>query len=266
MPPTTYIDAAVERVDTERGAAAAKLSAIESFVDRVESISPASSRVQAPSVAGSGGVARQTDASGSRGCESVRNAFAETVHPHTATDATESPDGSVSLQAAIRGEFTESIAVALAPASDVSFSPRVKQAVLTAARNRRSELTVLCRTLDRERASLRVGAEAVDAISAWITAADETPLTEFGFDALRGRHETLAAHRERCDEVAADRQSFLAATTGHEGEAGLRHRDLAASLYGGLAVDHPVLTTVARLDDACQECQRAVRAHLVRRA
>jgi len=266
MPPTTYVDAAIERVDTERGGAAAKLSAVESFVDRVESLSPASSRAGAPSVAGSGGVARRADARGSRGCESVRNAFAETVRSQTAPDTGGKQGGPGPLQAAIRREFTESIAVALAPASDVSFSPRLKQAVLTAARNRQSELTVLCRTLDRERASLRTAAEAVDAIASWIAAADGTPLSELGFDALRGRHETLADHRERCDGVAADRQSFLAATTAHDGDAGLRHRDLAASLYGALSVDHPLLTTVSRLDDACGECQRAVRAHLVRRA
>jgi hypothetical protein len=31
-------------------------------------------------------------------------------------------------------------------------------------------------------------------------------------------------------------------------------------------VDHPLLVTIARLEDACAECQRAVRRHLIRRA
>lgn len=263
MAPRTSIDAAIERVGAERRAAEAKRSGVESFVDRVRELS-AASPAQAPSVSRSGGVARLTDASGS-GCESVRNAFAETVHPH-AGDVSSDGDDPAAVPAAIRREFTDSIAIALAPASDVAFSPRLKHAVLTAARERRSELAVLCRALDRERASLQEAAEVVKAVSAWIATADERPLTRLGFDALYGRHGTLATHRERCDEVAADRQSMLAATTGHDGDAGLRHRDLAASLYGGLSVDHPVLTIVSRLDDACRECQRAVRAHLVRRA
>jgi hypothetical protein len=269
MSQTTYTDAARDRVEAERAAAEAKRAGMDSFIDRVADLSPESSPAESPGVAGAGGVARRTEASGAGGCEPVRTAFAETVHPKAvAEDAASESAGSTSqpLTATIRRELTESIAVALAPASSVSLSPGLKRGILTEARRRRSELDVLCRALDREAESLQSAADTVASVSSWIAAADETPLTELGFDALRHRHEALAGHRKRCEEAVADRQSILASTTAVDADAGLRHRDLVASIYEGLSVDHPVLTTVVRLDDACQECQRTVRAHLVRRA
>jgi len=272
MSQTTYIDAARERVDAERSAAEAKRAGLSSFADRVADASAESAPAGASGVTGTGGLARRTDASGAGGCETVRAAFAETVHPHAvAGDDAEPgarPDASASepLTTTIRREFTESIAVALAPASSVPFSPGLKRGLLAEVRRRERELDVLCRALDREEESLAAAADAVASVSSWVAAADETPLTGLGFDALERRHERLTTHRERCDAAAAERQSVLASTTGVGGDAGLRHRELVGSVYGGLAVDHPALATLARLDDVCRRCQRAVRAHLVRRA
>jgi hypothetical protein len=122
------------------------------------------------------------------------------------------------------------------------------------------------RAVDRETTELDAAAEVVDRVTGWIATADETPLTELGFETLRARHETLARHRERCDDLAARRQSFLDGATGEGPDASVGHRRLVAFLYQSFPVDHPVLATVVRLDDACAECQRAVRRHLVRRA
>ncbi|MBB6646999.1 DUF7260 family protein [Halobellus ruber] len=271
MSQTTYIDAAAERVEAERAAADAKRAGMKSFLDRVADLSADSSPAGTSGVAGTGGLARRTETSGAGGCESVRTVFAETVHPKALAenvDASAEPDvsESASLTATIRRELTESIAVAVAPASNVPFSPGLKRGILTEARRRRAELDVLCRALDRESESLQAAADTVASVSSWIAAADETPLTELGFDALRRRHESLATHRDRCDDAVADRQSALASTTAVGADAGLRHRDLVGSIYEGLAVDFPVVVTLARLDDACRECQRSVRAHLVRRA
>ena len=273
MSRTTYIDAARERVDIERSAAEAKRGGMASFVDRVADVSAASPPADTPGAGGTGGLARRTRAS-SGGCEAIRAAFAETVHPHAVADGDSdadadadggTPAGSEPLTATMRREFTDSIAVALAPASSVPLSPGLKQGVLTAAEHRRNELAVLCRALDREAESLAAAADTVASVSSWIATADEEPLTDRGFDALKRRHEALATHRERCDAAVADRQSILASTTAVDADAGLRHRDLVGSVYEGLAVDHPALATLARLDDACRTCQRSVRAHLVRR-
>jgi len=271
MSRTTYIDAAAERVEAERAAADAKRDGMRSFVDRVADLSADSSPAGASGVAGAGGLAQRTETSSAGGCESVRTAFAETVHPKALTgnvDTGTEPEipESEPLTATIRRELTESIAVAVAPASSVPFSPGLKRGIMAEARRRRAELDVLCRALDRESESLEAAADTVGSVSSWIAAADETPLTELGFDALQRRHEALTAHRDRCDDAVADRQTALASTTAVDADAGLRHRDLVGSIYEGLAVDHPVLATLARLDDACRECQRSVRVHLVRRA
>jgi hypothetical protein len=265
---TTYVDAARERADAERASAEAKRAGMAAFADRVAELSAESAPAGTPGVAGTGGLARRREAAGAGGCESVRAAFAETVPTDAVGDESGAADapGADPLTAAIRRELTESIAVALAPASSVPLSPGLKRGILAEARTRRTELDVLRRALGRETESLAAAGETVSTVTGWIAAADGTPLSELGFDALRRRHERLDDLRGRCDDAAADRQSVLASTTAVDADAGLRHRDLVGSIYDGLAVGHPVLTTLARLDDACRECQRSVRAHLVRRA
>jgi len=112
---------------------------------------------------------------------------------------------------------------------------------------------------------LEAAGETVEEITGWIVDTDETPLTDLGFQGLRRRHEALARHRDRCEELATQRQEFLERTTSRSAEAGIRHRSLVPHLDQEFPMDHPLLVTVARLDDACAECQRAVRRHLVRR-
>jgi hypothetical protein len=137
--------------------------------------------------------------------------------------------------------------------------------VLAEAQSRRSEAAALQKALEREEANLDEAVGTVDETIAWIVDANETPLTDLGFGALQQRHETLANHRDRCEEVGRDRQGFLQKTTNNGVDAGVRHRSLMPYLYQEFPVDHPVLATVATLYETCQECQRAVRDHLVRR-
>ncbi len=90
---------------------------------------------------------------------------------------------------------------------------------------------------------------------------NKTPLTDLGFDALQQRHETLASHRNRCEGTACDRQAFLQAATNNVLNAGIRHRSLVPYLCQDSPADHPVLATVATLEETCQECQGPVRNH-----
>lgn len=256
----TRIDAALERVHAEQEAVDAKRSAFETFLERVSDIT--ASRAQAQGVAAAGGTALRTGASQGDGCEAVRTAFAETVRPHSVDDV----DGTEPLLETLRQELTDSVAAALAPASKLGFTPELKRAVLAAARNRRAEIGVMQRALKREAESLTEARETVTEITDWIVTADETPLTELGFDSLRGRHERLASHRERCSSLAAARQSFLRERTSRAADAEISHERLVPYLYGEQPVDYPVLVTIARLEDTCRECQRAVRDHLTRRA
>lgn len=258
----TYIEQARTRVRAEQEATDEKLDAYETFIRRVGDLQTDQTPSSVAGVTAAGGTHLSTDASSTDRCRTVRTAFAETIRPHSVADIEETE----SLLETIHEEFTDAIAVALAPTTEASFTPELKRMVVAEAQSRRSEATALQMALEREEAHLDDAAEAVDDIIAWIVDTNGTPLTDLGFDALEQRHEALAGHRDRCEEVARDRQELLQATTNNGIDAGVRHRSLVPYLYQEFPVDHPVLATVATLDAACQECQRTVRDHLARRA
>lgn len=254
----TYVDHARTRVAAEREATVAKRDAIETFRERLEEVGPQPGTT--PGRASTdGGITRLPGTTAGDGCRAVREAFAETIEPHSDVDEDEP------LLEAILTELTTSIAAAVAPNSAASVTPALLQAIDVESRRRRQETELMLDVLDREDAALADAASVVGEIIDWIVTADETPLSELGFDALAARHERLATHRRRCDALAAERQSFVGDVTSADGELALRHRNLVSHLYTDFPVDHPVLSTVARLDETCADCQRAVRNHLVRR-
>jgi hypothetical protein len=261
MSAQTHIDRARTRVRAERETVDAKLDAIDAFIDQIGDLSTAPPPSTTETITAGGGPVRAESNPEDR-CRTVRTVFAETIRPHSVADVDE-PE---SLLETIRGELSEGIAVALAPTTDTRFTAELERAILSEAATLRAETDVLRRALVREDDHLETAGEAVDEITGWITDADETPLTDLGFGALQQRHETLARHRNRCDELAEQRQGFLRETTNEGIDVGIRHRTLVPYLYQEFPVDHPLLVTIARLDDACAECQRAVRQHLIRRA
>lgn len=257
----THVEAARTLVETERDAVDAKLSAFEAFIDRVRDVSAEPSRASSTRATTVAGAREQAGSPAGSGCRQVRAAFAETVRPHSVDD----PEAE-SLLETVRAEFTEEVAVALAPTTDASFTPALRQLVLGEADARRAETEALQRVLASEAQQLADAADVVEAVTGWIADADETPLTALGFDELADRHEALSSQRARCEALARHRQSFLDDTSNNGSEVGVRHRSVCPYIYGALPVDHPVLASVARLDATCADCQRAVREHLVRRA
>jgi len=256
----THVADAIERVESEAERMERRLQALDRFESAVRDLEPIDAA--AGGMAGSmtdGGVATAIGGStASRdGCASVREAFAETIHPTV--------EGSPSLGEALRDELGQEIALALAPRSAHEFTPPVKESVLSAAGKRRAQLSASRQSLALEAESLASAAEDVEAITSWLTEADETPLLAVGFDGLRARHEHLAEFREQCDELARTRQETLDRTVGQGGAAGVAHRDVVESLYEELPTTYPVLTTVARLNRVCANAQQAVRDHLTRR-
>jgi hypothetical protein len=259
----TYIEQASARVRTEREAIEELVDAYGTFIRRVRELQPDGTPASMAGTTTAGGAIHVSgEASGPERCRRVRTAFAETVRPHSVADIDE-PEPVLET---IREEFTDAVAVALAPTTDTAFTPELKGMVLSEARSRRSEAAALQRALGREATELDDVAEAVEDVVTWIVEADETPLSDLGFDALKQRHETLADHRDRCESLARDRQEFLRGTTTDGLETRVSHRSLVAYLYSDFPVDHPVLATVTTLDETCRDCQRAVRTHLVRRA
>jgi hypothetical protein len=258
----TFIGQARTRAQSEQEAIEEMLEAYERFISRVQKLQPEQTPSSMAELTTAGGATHlSADTSSTDGCRTVRTAFAKTIRPHSVADI----DETESLLETIHQEFTDTIAVALAPTTAASFTPKLKQMILAEARSRRAEATALEKALNREEAHLDDAAEAVDDIITWIVDANETPLTDLRFDALQKRHETLASRRDYCEEIARDRQEFLQRTTNKGVDAGVRHRSLMPYLYRDFPVDHPVLATVTRLTETCQECQRAIRDHLVRR-
>jgi len=258
----TYIEQSRTRAQSEQEAINEKLRSYETFIRRVQELQPEQTPSSMASITTAGGATHlSADASNTDSCRTVRTVFAETIRPQSVADI----DKTESLLETIREEFTDAIAVALAPTTEASFTPELKQMVLTEAQSRQAEATALQKALEREEAHLDDVGTAVDDIIDWIVDANETPLTDLSFDVLQQRHETLTDHRDRCENVARDRQGFLEETTNNGLDAGVRHRSLIPYLYQDFPVDHPVLATVATLDETCQECQRTVRDHLVRR-
>ena len=261
MPSPTRIHDALTRVKTERDAVTAKRDAIGQFIDRVEDCSPAPNPASGTNVTATVGPVSQPSQGTTDTCQTVRQAFAETIRPHSLDDV----DDSESLHETIQSELSQSIAVALAPTTEARFSPEVKQAVLSKSHVRRSATDNLRRALEREASELDDARDTVDEITEWMVTADETPLSQLGFDELRARHATLAAHRSRCEERTGHRQEFLDRATSHGETIDVSHCELVDYAYQDSPFDRPVLATLTRLAETCEECQRIVRQHLVRR-
>lgn len=261
----THIDDAEQRVAAEQDALEAKMAGVETFIDRVAEVAPDSTA--ASQATGSQGIATatatqlQTGRSRTEGCAKVREAFAETVRPHSVADIEESEP----LLETVTAELTDAIAVALAPTANTPLSPGLKRAIVSEAESRQTEIEVMRQTLDSEAEVLAEAAETVEEITAWIADADETALSALGFEELQQRHKRLENHRERCDTLAADRQSFLRETTSEAVETGVRHEHIIPQLYEDFPVEYPILSTAGRLEELCRDCQQAVRDHLTRR-
>ncbi|ADJ14187.1 DUF7260 family protein [Halalkalicoccus jeotgali] len=241
----THIEGARERVAREREAVSEKRAAYDRFRTRIESVSPRAA------IADGGDTL--VSSAGRTGARPIREAFAETVAPTCEDRAT---------MELLGAELGEEIATALATGG---VSPPLYRAIGTEVDRRRAELAAMDGALEAEADSLRRARGVVEPVREWMIEENETALSAYGFEGLRERHARLGAFRADCEGLLADRQTDLGRTTGAQGRAGVRQRDLASYLYEGLPIDHPVLVTAVRLEELCRECQRTVRDHLVRR-
>ena len=253
----THLHRARERAESERASVAAKRDALDSFAARLRECSPSGPTPEQLAQPVGGGVSTSAGGHAPDGREQVRSAFAETVGEHTDGDA---------VLSGIQTELGKEAALALAPTTSATFTPQLQSQLLSQTTARKRELGAMLGALDAERESLQTHLDTVDTVVAWLVDADETPLTDVGFDALRDRHERLSQFRADIETATQTRQTRLDATTSHGGQVGIAHRSLVASLYEDFPVDYPVLATATRLLDVCSDAQQAVRAHLVSRA
>lgn len=258
----SYITDAQTCVQAEQEALDDKHEAYETFIQKVEKLQVYQRSASATGIKTVGGMANHSsDRSRPDRCRLVRNIFDQTIRPHSVADIDESEP----LLETIRQELTDEIAVALAPTTEISFTSELKQMTLTEAKAQQLEIEVCRQAIDREESQVSDVNKTVENILTWIVEANETRLLELSFDALKQRHETLAEYRNRCDEIAYQRQDFINKSTTRGVDVGFEHRSLIPYLYQDLEIDFPVLATVANLDMACQSCQRTIRQQLIRR-
>jgi len=256
----TDVERARERVADEREWTAEKRRAFERFADAVAEIDAGT---PGGAAAFGGPTAVATASNSSTGVSAVLDAFEEHLGPYSG-DAQETPE---TVHQAVATEFSAELAVSLCGGDSAGvLTPQLKQVVQAETQSRLDELDVMGRALEREIESLSTVEEPIGEVCKWFVEHNPTLLDELGFDQLRAWHETLDDHRERLDAVAAERQQHLHATTGGSGTVGIEHRVLVEYLYAGFPASYPALATLARLEDACREAQRSLRAHLVARA
>ncbi|MGB9965715.1 DUF7260 family protein [Halobacterium hubeiense] len=263
MPTDRHLDDARDLARSEREAVTAKFEAYDQFTARVQNLSIDATHASqsAPALATGGAQTAKTTANADTGCASVRAAFRDTIRPYSVADL----DDDEPLLETIRSELSDSIAVAVAPTTDASFTESLRDAIIAATQSRRLEARAMQTGLDAELDHLHDAADTLDQILDWLLDADETPLTDLDFDDLRARHETLATHRERCTRLLADRQRFLDKSPKIDGQEGMSHRTLVRYLYYDLPVAFPVLSAGVHVETLCADSQLAIRDHLTRR-
>lgn len=252
----THLHSACERVERERETVSEKQTALGTFADEVEATSTVAPQQKQTRQTVTGNLVSGSTRPGTDPRETVLSAFGETVESHV-------DGGETSTLSAIQSELGDSVALALAPTTQSAFTPTLQSQLLSAIERRRQELTVTETAMDRERDHLEGVTATVEDVTDWVVTADETPLSELGFEQLRQRHERLDEWQATIEACIADRQQFLQSTTSEGGEVGVGHRTLAASLYDDFPVDYPALSTATRLLDIVENCQDAVRSHLV---
>ncbi len=243
-------------VRRERRRCAAERDAFGEFRSALAEVETAGRTASAAVGGGSAGPAavHAVGASGARSDGGVRRAceaYRRTVMavPHYDDEYGEP------LAESIAEEFGGDVAAALAGASVLTDDLRdALDDAAAAARTEREEFVGL---LEREESSVRAVerelagvADRLDAV-----AVDGSAPPDVGFDELRERYDELRDLRRRLDELAADRQTTLAA---HRRTLSDRVPSVTEFLYPDADEEFPVLAGVARTGERLDAVERRV--------
>lgn len=189
--------------------------------------------------------------------ETVRSLFSETVRPHSVEDIEQSEP----LLVTIREEFSEEIALALAPSTSQPFTKNLKSAILSSVKQCRYELKAMDRGLVVEKNNLETAISLNETLHQWLNA--ETQPTELAdFDSLKTRHEQLDEFRAEWEQLVTERQTTIHTTTNSNFSASMPHDALVEYIYQPLPVTYPVLSAGAKLIISCEERQQAICRYL----
>lgn len=264
MTDLTPVRDALSAVERTRDGVSETKSAVDRFDATIDEIDPVGSvtAVETQTAVGDGGLSmasatpRAVDAPDRMG--RVRDAF---VSAFCSEDSSDDPR----LVETIERVFGTEVASQLAPTASKTYTVETERILRSAIERRRTQLEAVTQALGVERTSLEETLDAVEPIVEWLeTTGEPSPLT-LEFETLFEHHETVSGHRSQCEAIVDDRQETLHGTNSFDGRIGLAHRPFVESMYEGLDVRYPVLSTMARLSADCLEYERAVRDQLTRR-
>jgi len=136
--------------------------------------------------------------------QKVRSLFAKTVRPHSLEDI-EQPEP---LLVTIREEFSEEIALRLAPSTKQQFTKNLKTAILSSADQCQSNLKAMDKGLTAEKRNLEKAISLCESLNEWLVS-ERKPIEREEFDALKNQHKQLDKFRDQCEQLAIDRQSTI---------------------------------------------------------
>lgn len=252
---TARIRRARNALAAERERTIAERDAFEAFERRVGALSP--HRVER---SGPGAFTRSLPETSptTSALDRVREAYRETV---VALSHYDDEYGEPVIEN-LAAEFGEEVGAAVAGSG--VFTPELKTALCTGARDAASRRATFLTVLDEEREALDAAARELRDIDEAATGLDPDPNSGTGvsFTSLRETRDRLCALSRRCEDLVAERQESLRAPRA----GGRWKRDESASLneylYDALDVTYPVLAdasdAAATLRDERRRIERAL--------
>ncbi len=189
--------------------------------------------------------------------QKVRSLFAKIVRPHSLEDI-EQPEP---LLVTIREEFSEEIALRLAPSTSQQFTKNLKSAILSSADQCQSDLKAMDKGLTVEKQNLKKAISISKKINDWLISKPKN-FEQEDFETLKNQHEQLDDFRNQCEQLAVDRQSMIHTKTNNTLSANMSHTILIDYLYQPLPVTYPILSASVQMADTCDTRQRVIRKYL----
>jgi len=259
----THLVEALQLVTTEQEEINNKLKAFDRFAVGVSRISAGSeigssvTRAMNNRNQQSLSVATQSIPDNDSRIRKVRSLFAKTVRPHSLEDI-EQPEP---LLVTIREEFSEEIALGLAPSTNQQFTKNLKTAILSSVDQCQSNLKAMDKGLTAEKKNLEKAISLSESLNEWLVS-ERKPIEREEFEALKNQHEQLDKFRDKCEQLAVDRQSTIHTKKNNTPSADLSHTMLVDYLYQPLPVTYPILSVSAQMVDICDTRQRTIRKYL----
>jgi len=262
----THAHRALRCILNEQEHVSEKTKAFERFRAEVSE-----TQVSSPGIIGIGGGSRnglistligQKESSTESPSDRILRLFEETVRPYSVDDIEKEEP----LIETVAEELGRGAAYSLSPETEAGFTESVKQAVLSSTADRQAELRAMDRALEREETSVRSAAEVADDIlnARSMEETTEVEIISSGFDELKQMYDEVSGFIDRCGEEIQSRQKTLRATTSNGASAGVRHHKIVAYVYQELPTEYPVMSTITRLNQLCEERKRVLRNQLAR--